>query len=416
LPASRRPFLLAAVATIFVAAARFFPLAPLLDAATLAPAEGFRLVIPASHLLLTPWSTLGDLTACSSLPQVIMLVLFLWALVGPVAWAVAGYGRDERRSPKAALRALGAWGLFLAAALAWGVLAPRAPARIEAADPELMAVDFHSHTSLSHDGRSWFTPAENLAWHGRAGYGAAFITDHNRGDGYDRARDAWRGAADGAAPLKGEELSLHGAHVLLYGAPRVADPNEYAGLAGLEQFLRDSRKHLGGLAVPSLPEYWEHHRSRVAKLADWGAAGFEIVAASPKGLAVPPEFRAAVVSMCRQRGLFVTGGTDNHGYGSTSCVASFVRAPGWRGMDAAARESAVMNALTRGGFFAVRVVARSRALTRPMERGLASAVEPPRALWDAARSWTGAQAFAAVVWAWLLAAACWAAAERNKVH
>jgi hypothetical protein len=415
LRAKHRPYLLAAAATLFVAAARFFPLPALLDAATLRPAAGFHLALPASHLALTPFSTLGDLAACSSLPQAGSLLGFLLALYGLAAWAAAGYGAREWLDPAASLRALGAWLFVVAALLAWGVLYPRAPARIEADDPALMAVDFHSHTSYSHDGRAWFQPPANLRWHGRAGFGAAFITDHNLVDGARLARAGWKSDADGAAPLLGEELSLHDAHVLLYGAPARVDPEDYRGLEGLERFLRESRGTLGGLAVPSLPEYYEHHRGRLDALADWGAAGFEIVAASPRGLAVPEDFRARVADLCRTRDLFVTGGSDNHGYGSTSCVASFVRVPGWRALDAAGREAAVLSSLRRDGFAAVRVIARARPLTRPVPRGgMALALEAPRAMWDAARRFTGLQAALCALWFWLLAAACPAAGKEIR--
>ena len=410
MPASRRPFVLAAVATLIVAAARFFPAPALLDAATGAPAEGFRLAVPLAHLLLTPFATLGDLAVCSSVPQALELLLFLFALAGPFGWLALGRDRDELRQPLIALRVIGLWGALVWSVLAWGALWPRAPARIEADDQDLMAVDFHSHSSYSHDGRSWFTPAANLAWHRRAGFGAAFITDHNRVDGAREARRVgrvgWTPERGGAAPLWGEELSLHDAHVLLLGAEAAVDNEDYRGMEGLERFLRASRGTLGGLAVPSLPEYYEHHRGRLETLADWGAAGFEIVAASPRGLTVPPAFRLQVADLCRRRGLFVTGGSDNHGYGSTSCVASFVRIPGWRTLEPAALEREVLAALGRGGFGAVRVIARAHALQQPEPGSVAVALETPRALWRAARAWSAAQALAAVLWAWALAAVC----------
>jgi hypothetical protein len=388
---ARAPFLAAASATALILLARLFPRPVLLDAATGGAAEGFRLALPASHVLLTPLATLGDLAACSSAWQIPSLAAWTLLAAAALAWG-------QRRGRPA--RLLAACGAALGA-LAWGVLWPRAPARIEAADPELMAVDFHSHTSSSHDGRRWFTPYANLAWHARAGFGAAFVTDHNRDDGAARARAL--GDAAGAAGFWGEELSLHGAHVLLYGAARAADPGRFVGLDGLERFLRESRR-AGSLAVPSLPEYYAHHAQRVEALADWGAAGFEVVAASPRGLAVPQGFRARVVELCRRRGLFLTTGSDNHGYGSTSCASSFLRLPGWRALPAAEREAAALRLLRRGGFEAARVVARARCLEQP-ESAPRRWLDAPLAAWAAARSWTAAQALLAALWAWAWAAA-----------
>jgi hypothetical protein len=416
LPASGRPLLLAAVLTALILGARLRPASPLLDAVTRLPPAGVRLELPAAHLVMTPFAALGDVAACSSLPQALSLLFFLLMLAGPARWAA---GQPLRRwfSWGGSAVLLTAHAALCALALAWAVLWPRAPSRLAVDDPDLMTVDFHSHTSYSWDGRSWFTPAANLRWHAKTGFDAAFVTDHNRVDGAREARrysvTARAAGRDGvAAGLEGEELSLHGAHVLLLGGGRFAEPADFAGLDGLRRFLGRSRSSLGGPAVMSLPEYYRHHRTRLETLADWGAAGFEIVASSPRGLDVPDRFRRGVVDLCRARGLFVTGGTDNHGYGSTACVWNLVRVPGWRALDPAAREQGVRVVLARDGFSAVRVVARAHSLGTP-ESTWELALSGPRALWNAARAWTAAQAFAALAWVWAVALSC--GALLNKV-
>ena len=49
--------------------------------------------------------------------------------------------------------------------------------------PDMVVFDVHSHTNVSHDVRGTlmrgFDAEANLAWHGRAGFDAFFITDHN---------------------------------------------------------------------------------------------------------------------------------------------------------------------------------------------------------------------------------------------
>ena len=417
MPASRRSFVLAAALTALLVASRQFPQPALMDAVTGRAPEGMRLVIPLGHLAMTPLSMLGDIAACSSGPQAISLLFFLICLVGPFRWGVLGHGRVEWNAALPALRAFALHSLILVAILAWGVLWPRAPARLEIDDPALMPVDFHSHTSFSWDGRGWFTPKANLAWHGRAGFAAAFITDHNRVEGAREAlrlsREAWNaGRRKETVGLSGEELSLHDAHVLLLGGDHHADPDQYRGLEGLRRFLGDAGPVFSGLAVMSLPEYYRHHRGRLDDLADWGAAGYEIVAASPRGLAAPMAFRESVVELCRRRNLFMTGGSDNHGYGSTSCVWSLVRVVDWRTLGPAERERAVLSALRSGGFSAVRVIARARCLEQPRS-GLSAWLDAPHAFWDAMCSWTLAQALVALAWAWGIAAVC--AALGNKV-
>src|SRR5581483_1362006 len=72
--------------------------------------------------------------------------------------------------------------------IAWGVLVPRPMGRLVTDLPDTLLIDFHSHTSFSHDGRPSFTPDHNRQWHRLQGYDASFITDHNRVDGAETAK------------------------------------------------------------------------------------------------------------------------------------------------------------------------------------------------------------------------------------
>ncbi len=55
--------------------------------------------------------------------------------------------------------------------LGWAALIPRPMARLVSSDRSDLLIDFHSHTSYSHDGRKSFTPAANRRWHERQGFG-----------------------------------------------------------------------------------------------------------------------------------------------------------------------------------------------------------------------------------------------------
>ena len=48
-------------------------------------------------------------------------------------------------------------------------------ARLRVGDPDVLVVDFHSHTEASHDGRRGFTDADDRAWHHDAGFDAREI-------------------------------------------------------------------------------------------------------------------------------------------------------------------------------------------------------------------------------------------------
>src|SRR6185295_3220010 len=87
--------------------------------------------------------------------------------------------------------------------------------RLVAADSNLIIFDVHSHTAASHDGRPGFGAAASAAWHARAGFDAAFVTDHNV---CCEARQ-WQRDRAGHPPrlLVGEELSLSGLHMVVLG-------------------------------------------------------------------------------------------------------------------------------------------------------------------------------------------------------
>ena len=81
------------------------------------------------------------------------------------------------------LRALVGAVVLLALFVGGGLLSHRPMLRLEGQGSNLAAVDFHSHTSASHDVRgtavAGFDTKHNLEWHQRAGFDAVFITDHN---------------------------------------------------------------------------------------------------------------------------------------------------------------------------------------------------------------------------------------------
>ncbi len=392
-----------ALLSAVIVCARFFPLAPLRDAATGEPVAGPRLVFSCAHLLLTPFSGLADVASCQSARQDLAFLLLLLLLgAGWLRFFVVEEDLSRWFSPLRGLRVLGLWTALVAAWAAWTIAGPRPMARLALPDGDALAVDFHSHTSGSWDARRSFSPARSAAWHTAAGYGAFFITDHNA---FEAAREAHaqsllarrEGAEPQAQALLGEELSLSGAHVVVLGNRDRIDPQPFAdGLQGLERFLGS---HAGALAVMSLPEYSRYHWRELDALAAAGADGFELVAGSPKGLEFPASRRQRVVSLCESRGLFMTGISDNHGWGGPPCVWSVLRVPGWTALDADALQAAVLSRLRAGGASAAQVLVRSfRVEPSP---GAAVWLDPARELWRLARSWSWAQALCALAWTWV---------------
>src|SRR6185437_10458749 len=63
------------------------------------------------------------------------------------------------------------------------LVAKRPMASLALDDPYLLAVDFHSHTAASHDGRTGFGAEQNREWHAASGFNVAYVTDHRTFDG-----------------------------------------------------------------------------------------------------------------------------------------------------------------------------------------------------------------------------------------
>lgn len=349
----RLPLLL----TACVLAGQLLHLAPLADAVTGAAPAHVRLVYPAGHVLLAPFTLLADWLNGS--PGRELKGFLLWVLA---AWALARLAR--RRTPgRGAARAV--LGEALAAALAvaalaafvaWGAFAPRPIPRLAADEPDLLVFDAHSHTDASHDGRPGFGLAANAAWHARAGFDATFITDHN-------TTAALRTRYAAAAPprfrlLPGVELSLSGLHLLALGTTREIPVAPYRdrwdGTGALIRALAAGDTAPPGAAasgasrapvpagspaaapflVASLPEYWQHHwGADLDSLVGWGVRGLEVWTTSPRAMGFPPALRREVVARCRREGLTMFAATDMHGLGYTASAWNVARVRGWRRLE-----------------------------------------------------------------------------------
>src|SRR6185437_1814761 len=107
--------------------------APVWNAATLEWAAHYHLSFPVWHLVFTPFCSVADFLTTLSAQQAKCLVA--WFIVG--AFFFFGWKRG-------ALAILG----FIAF-VAWGALVPRPMGRLIANDPDILLIDFHSHTNYS---------------------------------------------------------------------------------------------------------------------------------------------------------------------------------------------------------------------------------------------------------------------------
>lgn len=375
-------------------AAHFHPRPALVDAATGGSAPWAHLEFPLSHLFLTPLAGWADLITCNNLRQHIALLMFFLFLYGPWRFFVLGHGRREWFAAREVFKSFFIYFALVALFLSGVIFFPRTPARLVLDDPSLVAVDFHSHSSISWDGLKSFTPEKNASWHEAAGFDASFITDHNI---WDQSKDPRPSKSH--LSLRGEELSLFQSHIVLLGPRSAVDPALYGGgVDGVRRLLGEAKRQ-GWVTIMSLPEYWKYPWGEaLAEMPSWGLSGFEIVNATPKGLEFPESERGRVLELCRRFNVFAAGATDIHGYGRAACVWNLMRLPGWRAASADERRRMLLDALSRGGYGAVRVVRRNR----PAEAsGWAIWLDAPRALWAMFCAFTGVQKIITFVWLWL---------------
>ncbi len=311
---------------------------------------GYHLQYPWMYLLFAPVFSTWD--ALSMLSMSRLRWVGVWALVA-VLCAVAALLISRRRGGARGWPI--ALGLGVPIFLVVGALWRARPiARLTGGPVDEVLVDFHSHTNASHDVRGWpvsgFDVAANRRWHARAGFGAAFITDHN----ISTSLPADDGRADLPILCPGREASIEGLHVILLGeADWVGAVARADSLVSLMRSLRPDSI----LAIASLPEYSLHAWDRLGWLMASGVTGFEVVNASPKANEFPRVRRDSVLALTRRTRGFVVGVSDMHGWGATSMVWNAVTVP-QIGRTRLCRD--IIGVLARGAPSTSRIVERAR--------------------------------------------------------
>jgi hypothetical protein len=347
--------------TVGLLVARLAATPPLSDPLGAPLPTSLHLTTPWLYALLAPLFSLWDGVSMLSMSRLrgfligLLLGFLLWRAGRALWWRFVWSDAPPPRSPLGReLRLFAGSIVLLLLFVLVGLLWHRPMLALAGVDRDDAAVDFHSHTNVSHDVRHTlmrgYDTEANLRWHRRAGFDAVFITDHNTVAGLTPHTGT-------PARCPGIEVSAWKAHIVLLGDSLPVERRRYnSSFQALLELLRTSDSTYGALSVASLPEYEESHWSHLDSLVSAGLDGFEIVNAAPKANELPRARRDTVIALARRTNRFVVGVSDIHGWGATSMVWNLVRVPGWRAPGTRLCDT-ILSRL-REGFPAVRVVER----------------------------------------------------------
>ena len=312
-------------------------------------------------------SLLYDLTAPAS--NVLDALTLLspaqyWATFALCALVVLapGIARDVRKGRFALEKTVRSVVRFMGGTVALiGIMlvATRPMASLALSEPDLIAVDFHSHTDASHDGRPGFNTDRNREWHNSAGFDAVYITDHRTFDGALTAmeRNPVR-AGDETTLLPGVELRDKDEHVILIGVDpkrmEITSPDWQGAAVAAD----------GGPVPPILLLSLPGDILRIPRDETMGLiriAGIEASDGSPRGMAQSATDRDEILTLAGNMRLAVVSGSDNHGWGRTAPAWSVLRIPGWRSMTPTELDLAIRRTIITRGPRSVQVVARRTA-------------------------------------------------------
>ncbi|MGD8322400.1 MAG: hypothetical protein PVJ02_18250, partial [Gemmatimonadota bacterium] len=331
------------------------------------PVPGVSLHHSPVYLLLAPLCGIMDYLSLLTVRQHLMVLGLSWFLF--LLWRARRASRTLVAHPwRTLVREGGMIVAFLACLVAFygfGILGPRPMARLVVDDPDVVVVDFHSHTESSHDGRSGFSAERNRAWHRDAGFDVAYVTDH---DSIRAALEAERRnpsrAGDGTSILAGREIVYRDEHLVVLGS---VDPRAWGAAAPDEARCSDFP-----LLIQTLPEDLSRVPGPDCPDGEGGVRAIELVDGDPRGLDQGVRERARILALADSFHLTLVASSNLHGWGRTASGWSLMRIPGWRDMTPDRLGGRIQEEIREGGPGAVQVVGYRRATRPPTALGAAS--------------------------------------------
>jgi hypothetical protein len=343
-----------------IAVSALFPAPSIWDAET-ATAVGFaELTRPWTYLIGAPlfgaWDSLSLLTVTQH------YALLATCIVGYTLLRLRARSRASswlRRAGVEVLRATAALGCLLLF-YAGGALLPRPMVGLHLGEPDLVSIDFHSHTKYSHDGWRLFPASRNRAWHEAGGFDVAYVTDHYTWEGFEEAQlENPARVGDRTTLLSGAEIRIHlrptnilgerDRYLFALDSARVyMSPDSIAAA-----FARGGRPPTLLYTMPGGLRFVIPFDERPS-----GVVGIELNDGSPRGLEQVKAERAEILALADSMNLAVVGAANLHGWGRTAAAWSVMEVPGWQELSPGQMGDVIEAELHEKRRDAVRVVER----------------------------------------------------------
>jgi hypothetical protein len=396
--------------TLLLGVSAIFATQPIRDAVDFQPIGDARLDRSLGYTLLGPVSSMFDAMTLFSKEQIFWFT----------GWAIALYiiARLLWRRPVGALRetlyAVGAFAILIGI-YGLAVIMPRPMAKLLKTRIDIIAVDFHAHTSYSHDGRKGWTAQDVRDWHTASGFDAVYITDHRSVEGARegiRLDSAFVGQGEQATILPGIEVFFHGEHVNILNVGVRYRGLTTADLVSVDDTALAFASVIRGLE-PVLIETIPGNLDAIIPHSGPATAGvraIELVVGAPRGITQTKRDHDRIVRIADSLDLALVVGTNNHGWGKTAPGWTLMRIPGvWRTYSPDSLAGLIDDIIRQSGRRATLVVERTTASASPV----ALPFTLPLVCWTVMRTLSGGERIAWLFWIWIPVIAAWSIRRRQ---
>lgn len=396
----RRIPIIPAAVSLAVLISGGFAVQPIRDAASLADVPEVYLIRSLGYVAIAPISNILDTLTLLSARQHIALLASIVLLF--VAWRAYRAWRGTSTVRQHVRATAGLLGVIVIAYTA-GAILPRPMVALGSDNANILKIDFHSHTSDSHDG---YQSVEALReWHRRAGYDVAYVTDHAAVSAAERGMaNNPRPAGTGVTLLQSIETTWNGEHVSIPGAQR-----EYRGLltANLADVDTQSLRIASFIRAREPVVIWNHPRdlTRLTLARQPGVPGIraiEIVNGAPKDIDTERRNRTRLVEMASAADVSLTSGSDNHGLGRTAPAWTLMLIVDWRSLEADPLARAIDRVIREGRYQSTKVV--ERRIADPGTRVMPLAASVVTVLWRMLTTLSNDERVVWLIWTWAFVA------------